>query len=173
MVIWICGLSGSGKTTLGRQIYDRLKPALKNLVLLDGDELRAALGHDLGHDTESRRRNSIRIANLCRLLDRQGIHVVCCAMTLAAEVQNANRENLTGYLEIYLDVSMPILEARDIKEIYRRARTGLIQNVAGVDIPYDPPANPHMVIDNNQTRDDLTPIADAVIARAGLSENPS
>lgn len=168
MVIWICGLSGSGKSTLGRTLYEKLKPGLANLVLLDGDELRAALGHDLGHDTESRRRNSVRIANLCRLLDRQGIHVLCCAMTVAPEAQKANREHLSSYLEVYLDVSMPVLESRDAKEIYRRARAGLIHDVAGVDIPYDPPADPHMVVDNNQPRDDLGPLADTVLTRAGL-----
>lgn len=168
MVIWICGLSGSGKSTFGRLIYDRLKPYHKNLVILDGDEFRDALGHDLGHDLESRRRNSIRIANLCGLLDRQGIHVICCAMTIAPEAQKQNREQLSAYLEVLLSVKMETLQQRDIKGIYRRARAGEIQNVAGVDIPYLAPSHPHIVIDNNVFRRDFDPLISSVLDRADL-----
>ncbi len=112
MVIWLCGLSGSGKTTIGRLIYNRVKPKVPNLVLLDGEDLRMAFGNDLGHDQEGRRRNSLRIANLCQLLDRQYIHVICCAMTIAPEAQVANRRHIKEYYEIFLDVSLDAVVRR-------------------------------------------------------------
>jgi len=172
MVVWLCGLSGSGKTTLGRLVYARVKPKVPNIVLLDGEDFRAAFGEDLGHDSEARRRNSIRIGNLCRLLDGQGIHVVCCAMTIAPEVQAANRKHLTAYYEVLLNVFIDVLAARDPKGIYRRARAGQLINVCGVDIPYVPPANPHLVLDNNAAREDFTPLVDQILAVAPLEHAP-
>ena len=168
MVIWLCGLSGSGKTTLGRLIFERVKPKVPNLVLLDGEDLRVALGNGLGHDQAARRRNSIRIANLCQLLDHQGIHVVCCAMTITAEAQATNRAHIRDYYEVLLDVSVEVLVGRDRKGIYRRARAGQLANVCGVDIPYVPPTHPHLILDNNPPREDLTPLVDRILALAPL-----
>lgn len=170
MVIWLCGLSGSGKSTLGRLLYERVKPKVPNLALLDGDEVRSILGSDLGHDPDARRRNSIRIANLCQMLDRQQIHVVCCAMTIAPEVQVANRKSIQDYYEIFLDVSIDVLASRDPKGIYRRALAGELRHVSGVDIPYVPPANPHLRIDNNLHRTDLEPLVSEVLAVAPLEQ---
>lgn len=170
MVIWLCGLSASGKTTIGCLMYDRVKPKVPNLILLDGEDLRIAFGNDLGHDQEGRRRNSVRIANLCQLLDRQGIHVICCAMTIAPEAQVANRKHIKEYYEVLLDVSIEVLEARDPKGIYRRVRVGQLTNVCGVDIPYVAPVHPHLVINNNPPREDLTPLVDQILAFAPLEQ---
>jgi adenylylsulfate kinase len=171
MVIWLCGLSGTGKSTLGGLLYERLKPSTPNLVLLDGEDVRAVYGDEhLGHDAESRRRNSVRIAKLCQLLDRQGIHVICCAMTLAPEAQVSNREELAEYYEVLLRVSLPVLASRDPKGIYRRARRGELKNVAGVDLPYVPPANPHLTIDNDADRTDLAPLVDHILSITSMAE---
>ena len=58
MVIWIIGLSGSGKTTIGKLIYKSLLKKRKNTVFLDGDEMRAVWGNDLGHKLEGRKENA-------------------------------------------------------------------------------------------------------------------
>ena len=54
MVIWITGLSGAGKTTLCRALWKIAKPYLPSLVLLDGDEVREAFGHNLSYKEEDR-----------------------------------------------------------------------------------------------------------------------
>ena len=162
MLIWICGLSGAGKTTIGTALYNRLKPSVPSLVLLDGDELRNALGGNIGHDPESRRLNSLRIANLCHLLDRQGVDVICCAVTITPEVQKLNRDRLSTYHEVYLKVPIEILRKRDPKGLYRRADEGKMKNVAGVDIPYQEPADPHVAIDNSEDLCDVSPIVDCI-----------
>ena len=164
MVVWICGLSGSGKTTLGQLMYERLKPRLPNLLLLDGEDVRAVCGDDLGHDSEGRRNNSLRIARMCQLLDRQGIHVICCAMTIVDDAQRENREKIAEYYEVFIDVPVDVLATRDPKGIYRRARAGQLTNVCGVDIPYVAPAAPHLVVDNSRPLTDLTPILDRILA---------
>jgi adenylylsulfate kinase-like enzyme len=163
VVIWLCGLSGAGKSTIGAAVYARLKAQRPNLVMLDGDELRDALGGSIGHDPNSRILNSIRIANLCHLLDRQGIDVICCAVTIAPDAQKSNRERLSYYREVYLKVSLDVLKGRDPKGIYERAMRGETLNVAGVDIPFIEPETPHIEIDNNHDTDDVSAIVDRIV----------
>ena len=152
MVIWICGLSASGKSTLGKYLFSSLKPKIPNLFLLDGDDLRSVFADSIGFDKEARNKNSVRIGDLCRLLDSQNIHVICCAVTISPEVQAHNRNHLSGYCEVFLDVTLDTVKKRDPKGVYRRADRGEIENVAGVDVPYIPPADPDLVIDNNLDR---------------------
>lgn len=166
MVIWLSGLSGAGKTTIGKLLWQALRKTYGFAVILDGDELRAALGGSLGHDPEARRQNSIRIGRLCEMMDRQGLAVVCCAMTIAPEVQARNRVTLSRYFEVFVDVSLEVLEKRDPKGIYRRARAGLVDNVAGIDFPYVAPENPNLIIVNNGTEEDLPGIVDRILAAA-------
>src|SRR3989338_1072635 len=109
MVLWIIGLSRSGKTILGRAIYQRLRTTHPHTVLLDGDEVREVFDNDLGHTVADRWQNAKRLRGLCRLLNRQGIHVVCCVLSIFPESQAWNREHLKDYFEVYLDVP---LEAR-------------------------------------------------------------
>ena len=45
-VIWVTGLSSAGKTTLCQAYYKKVKPTIPHLVLLDGDAVREAFGHD-------------------------------------------------------------------------------------------------------------------------------
>ena len=66
MVTWMIGLSRAGKTTLSKLLYDKLKPEVRNLVLLDGDAIRILFGSDVDHTIEGRRRNTERISHLSK-----------------------------------------------------------------------------------------------------------
>ena len=163
MVVWICGPSAAGKTTIGRNLHSYLKPLLPNLVLVDGDDFRRAMGDGLGYSPEDRRRNSLRIARFCHLLDAQHLHVICCAVTLDPEAQALGRRVLENYYEVFVDVSMETLLRRDPKGIYQKAMNGEISDVVGIDIPYLPPANPDLVIDNNTDRTSFDPIIQQLV----------
>jgi adenylylsulfate kinase len=147
MVIWLIGMSGSGKTTLGRRLYDHYKKSHQNMVFLDGDILREIWGDDLGHSIEARRINAHRISHMSQLLDNQGIHVVAAVLSIFPEWQNWNRENLSRYYEIFLDVPMEVLEKRDTKGLYSKARRGKLKDVVGVDIPFPKPMAPNITLD--------------------------
>jgi len=163
MVVWLSGLSGSGKTTLSKLLYKRLEQNLPNLVLLDGDDLREALNISPGFDLESRRLNSIRYARLCQLLDAQGIHVICCAVSIDPDAQAENRKKINNYIEVLVDVPLEVLRQRDPKDIYRRADEGLLQNVSGVDIPFVAPRDPHLVIYNGDEAENLDEHVDRIL----------
>jgi adenylylsulfate kinase-like enzyme len=147
-VFWITGLSGAGKTTLGRELCNQLRASGRAAIFLDGDDLRAAVAEDLDHSAVDRRRSAMRNAKLCRLVASQGSDVVCATISLFHEVQRWNRENIPGYLEIYLRVPVEELLRRDTKGIYAKARRGAMRNVMGLDIEAETPQAPDLVLDN-------------------------
>lgn len=150
MIVWLIGLSGAGKTTVGTRLAARLRDDdLPNLVYLDGDLLRDVWGADLAHDVTGREVNAARLSRLCRMLDRQGIHVVAAVLSIFPQWQAWNRENLTSYFEVFLDVPMDVVVSRDTKGLYREAIEGRASNVVGFDIPFPRPANPDLVLDSS------------------------
>ncbi len=117
MVIWLIGLAGAGKTMIGREVYGLLKQRKPTVVFLDGDHVRRIMGDDLGYSIEDRHKNAWRICHLCEYLDSQDIDVVCSILSLFREHQNWNRQHYSDYFEVYIDVSMDELSARDKKKI--------------------------------------------------------
>ena len=149
MLIWITGLSGAGKTTIATALYKRLKPKYVNLVLLDGDVFREAMGRDVGYDLDGRKIMAERMSRLCGCLVKQDIHVICATISMYKEIHALNRATIEGYYEVFVDVSMENLVARDKKQLYSRALRHEIRSVVGVDLPFDKPEHPDVVIDNN------------------------
>ena len=148
MVIWLIGLAGAGKTVIGSEVFKYLKARKPNVVFLDGDHVRAIMGNDLGHSIEDRRTNAWRISRICQYLDDQGIDVVCAILSIFHESQDWNRKHYSRYFEVYLDVPMDVLEARDQKGLYSQAKSSQITDVVGVDIPFIPPVCPDLVLNN-------------------------
>ena len=139
MVIWIIGLSGSGKTTTGKILYKNIKKKYSNTVFLDGDILRGVWEKKLGHNLSDRKINAKRILNLCKLLDKQKINVVCCLLSIFPNIQKKARKIFKNYYQFYLKVPIKILKKRDTKKIYKKFYSKKINNVVGLDIPFPKP----------------------------------
>lgn len=171
MVIWLIGLSGAGKSHIGRTLYRRMKRFNPATVLVDGDEIRAIFRHDRDESAftiEERRKNAERIRELCAWLDRQGIDVVCCILSLFEESHRWNRETYGEYFEVYVSAPLEVLKYRNPKDLYRRAERGEIRNVVGVDIPFQPPADPDLVIENGVEPVDAERTAERVLEAVRL-----
>lgn len=171
MVIWIIGLSGAGKTTIGRALYDLWKPMAPNTVLLDGDEVRAIFGQDRSpadYTVDGRRKNAERLYEICSWLDREGINVVCCLLSIFPDIQARSRERLSRYFEVFVDAPLEELVHRDTKGLYGPALVGRTGNVVGVDIPFPPPPGADMVIANKGFNTPPGVFAEAIALRAGL-----
>lgn len=148
-VYWITGLSGAGKTTIGTVLYQQLKEKMDNVVLLDGDAIRNALGNDLGYSDSERRKGAYRNGGICKLLSDQGIHVICCTIAMYDEIRDWNRVNIENYVEVFLDVPYDILKKRDQKGLYSGLDKGDASNVAGMDLQVEFPKHPDLIIDNS------------------------
>jgi adenylylsulfate kinase len=171
MVIWIVGLSGAGKTTIGKAVYEKWRQKTPNTVLLDGDQLRQVFAHDnqkTDYSIEGRRVNAQRAIGLCQLLDSQGINVVCCLLSIFEDHRQHNRNTLSAYFEVFVDVPMAELIALDDKGLYQSALKGETHNVVGVDIPFERPQNPDLVIENSHQQADIEAYAESILSLAGI-----
>ena len=162
MVIWISGLSGAGKTTLCTTLYNQLKPLIPELVVLDGDVIRSASGNDLTHSESDRIRQVHRLRNLAMTLAEQKLVVLVGVLYANPDLLTWNRNNLPGYVEVYLDASLETAMTRDNKGIYAAAQSGEVKNVVGLDIPWHVPRNPDIRI-NIDTGESPDVYADQVI----------
>ena len=149
MVIWITGLSAAGKTTLCGTLRDLLKPRLSELVVLDGDAVRAAFGHNLTHIEADRVVQVRRLQAIARVLAEQGLVVLVGVLYNHPDLLAWNRENLPDYFEVYLKASLDTVKARDPKELYAKCESGKIRDVVGLDIPWYEPKAPDLVFDMN------------------------
>ena len=98
--------------------------------------------------------------------------MVCAILSIFHESQRWNRENLNGYREIYLDVSMDTLRRRDFRGLYERAFNGEEQDVVGVDMEFPPPYAPDLVINNDQDYADLAAMAMEALDELGIDAGP-
>ena len=151
MIMWIIGLSGSGKTTLGEEIIRVLKEKEKKAALVDGDVVRQIINQDIGYDQQSRRQNARRISNLCKFLEMQNIDVVACVLSISEADRSWNRENFENYFEVFIQAPMTTLQLRDSKGLYSSFLEGKITNVVGMDIEFEPPLRPDLVILNYES----------------------
>lgn len=147
MVIWVTGLSGAGKTTLCAALFDRLKPIMPELVVLDGDVIRRAYGNDLTHSESDRVRQVHRLRSMAGILAEQGLVVLVGVLYAHPDLLAWNRENLPDYVEIYLDASLETVMARDDKGLYAAAKRGEMDDVVGLDIPWHAPRDPDLRLD--------------------------
>lgn len=148
MVIWITGLSGAGKTTVAKHLVSILKREGIHVVHLDGDVLRDIFFSDITgdpHSSGNRLRIAYKYSALCAMLSRQNITVVISTISLFKEIHQWNRDNISPYFEVFLDVPIEILQERDVKGIYARYEEEKIGSVYGLDLEFDHPHNADMV----------------------------
>ena len=148
-VYWITGLSGAGKTTIGKILYQKLREKYVNVLFLDGDTLRQVFGNDLGYSQEDRKKCAMRYSRLCDLLQRQGMYVVCCTISMFDSVREWNRENIENYREIYVKTSVKTLQERDQKGLYSDYLKGKEKELAGFQVGIEEPKQPDLLLKND------------------------
>jgi adenylyl-sulfate kinase len=147
-LIWFTGLSGSGKSTLAVQLEAQLHAQGFKTYLLDGDNIRTGLNSDLEFTEEGRIENIRRIGEVSKLLLDAGI-VVLSAFISPFKVDRDRVKELVGaenYIEVFVDAPMELCEQRDVKGLYKKARSGEVKNFTGIHARYEVPENPDIRI---------------------------
>ena len=147
--IWMTGLSGSGKSTLANEIEKRLVALGKHTMLLDGDNVRMGLNKNLGFKEADRIENIRRIAEVSKLMNDAGLLVITSFISPYVRDRRNAREIIgkENFIEIYVSTPVNECEKRDVKGLYKKARTGEIPNFTGISSPYEAPEHPEITID--------------------------
>lgn len=148
ILYWITGLAGAGKTTIGNRLFYELRKDNPNVILLDGDVLKNIVNVS-GYADSDRRKRAMKYAALCKTLTSQGLIVICCTIAMYDEVREYNRQHNKGYIEVFLDVPVSVLQQRDQKGIYSQYESGKVQQIAGMDVEVEYPKHPDLVLKND------------------------
>ncbi len=143
-ILWFTGLSGSGKSTIANEVEKTLNLMNRHTFLLDGDNVRHGLNKDLGFTEADRIENIRRVGEVAKLMADAGLIVLTAFISPFRAERDMVRAMLPEgeFIEIFVDTPLDVAEARDVKGLYKKARSGQLKNFTGIDSPYEPPENP-------------------------------
>ncbi len=149
--VWLMGLPSAGKTTVATKL---VAWALEKIAILDGDLFRASpLATGLGFTEEGRHENIIRAASVAKLMNDNGLPVVAAFVT-PYEAARVAAQQIIGpdrFFLVHIATPLATCEARDPKGLYEGARQGTIQNLTGIDGPFQPTTLPYIELDGTDT----------------------
>jgi bifunctional enzyme CysN/CysC len=148
-VLWFTGLSGSGKSTIANLVEKKLFRMNRHTFLLDGDNVRHGLNKDLGFTEADRIENIRRVGEVAKLMADAGLIVVTAFISPFRAEREMVRAMLPEgeFVEVFIDTPLEVAEARDVKGLYKKARSGELKNFTGIDSPYEAPQSPEIRID--------------------------
>ena len=146
--IWITGLHGSGKTDIAYMLEKRLFDLGHVVVLLDGHNVRSGLSKELDFSSADRAEHLRRVAEVCRLLNEQGIITICTFISPRAATRKQIAEIIgeDRFRLVYMSSDLESSRANR-PDLYQLADEGKLQHLAGVDAPYEVPENPNVILD--------------------------
>jgi cytidine diphosphoramidate kinase len=146
-LVWITGLPGAGKSTFAEVLKEILLQDNVNAVHFDGDALREVLDNK-NYTLEARKSLAYKYSRLCKLLVDQNQLVLCSTVSMFSDIRLWNRENISPYLEVYLDIAPEVLRARDQKSLYSGGIAGSLSDVPGINQSIELPENPDFHFNN-------------------------
>lgn len=148
-VLWFTGLSGSGKSTIANLILPLLQKHGLDIVIVDGDEVRATISKDLGFTREDINENHRRIRKLCQEYLAAGRSVIVSTVSPHREVREMARRELHNFIEVHCDSSFEVCRERDVKGWYKKAETNKLTNLIGKDVIYETPVAPEIRLETS------------------------
>ncbi len=148
-ILWFTGLSGAGKSTLANAVNAELFRRGLATYVLDGDNIRHGLCHDLGFSDADRVENIRRIGEVAKLFLDAGV-ITLTAFVSPFRTDRDRARSLVepgDFIEIHCAADLAVCEQRDPKGLYAKARSGVIKEFTGISSPYEEPEAPELRID--------------------------
>ena len=146
VTLWVTGLVSSGKTSVSYALERKLFDMGALTKVLDGGTMRRAMSRELAFNTQDIAENLRRAAETAHILNQAGIITICSFVSPMAKLRSQAREIIGAdqFHEVHLDVPVEWAEANDKTGLYAKARTGDVENLAGVNAPYESPSKPEI-----------------------------
>lgn len=152
-VFWFSGYSGSGKSTLANAFESAIHAEGYRTYILDGDNIRHGLNKDLGFTDADRVENIRRVAEVAKLMVDAGLVVITAFISPFRSERDFARSLFEEgqFVEVFVDTPLEVCESRDPKGLYKKARSGEIPNMTGINSDYEAPENAEVHIRTAQT----------------------
>ena len=143
------GLPCSGKTTIAKKLLEHMP----NLAILDGDEMRELLSPNEDFSRSGIINHNKKVANIAKLLLEHDVSVCVSKISPFIENRDDARQILKdhNFLEVYVKCSIDSCEKRDVRGMYKKARSGEMSNFIGIHVTYEPPTIPELVVDTENS----------------------
>ncbi|MGD8306360.1 MAG: adenylyl-sulfate kinase [Ignavibacteria bacterium] len=148
-VVWLTGLSRAGKTRIAEILSQKMKKFGLKVQHLDGHNIRTIFT-ETGFSKSEVNEHIKRVGYLASILEKQGIFVIASFLSPYEEARNFVRKLSNNFVEVYVSTPLEICKERDKTGLYERAIKGEIQNLPGINSPYQPPENPEIIIDTSE-----------------------
>ncbi|MFI5131965.1 MAG: adenylyl-sulfate kinase [Chitinophagales bacterium] len=151
LFIQLTGLSGSGKSTIANGVKKLLESNGFRAVVIDGDIYRKKLCPDLGFSKEDRHENIRRLGFISNQFAVNGIISILAAINPYEEIRKELLLFGPHVKTVWIDCHLDLLIKRDTKQLYKKAmlpdgHPDKINNLSGVNDPYEPPETPNLII---------------------------
>ncbi len=177
--VWFTGLPGSGKTIIASRTAALLEKNGIRIKILQLDEIRRVLTPNPKYTDEERDIVYASLAYMAKLLTECGVNVFIDATANRRRYRDAARSIIPHFAEAYVRCPLEVCMDREArrkavfspKDIYKKS-TQYCANVPGVNVPYEEPLNPEIVIDsfNMKPYECAKRAAVAIIARFGAAD---
>jgi len=174
-VIWMTGLSGAGKSTLALHLEKEL--CLRGYLtrVIDNDQIRNGLNNDLGYSMQDRHENLRRIAEVAKLFCDTGV-IVITSFISPTDFSRKQAREITGdndFILLYVNAPIEVCEQRDVKGLYKKARTGMIPMFTGIDSAFDDPQRVDIEVrtDSASVQECVEKILKYILPRVEYSES--
>jgi len=144
LTVWLTGLSGAGKSTIAEAVHHVLIEQGCPSEILDADIFRKSFSPELGFSREERDQNVRRLGYVANLLTKHGVIVIVAAISPYRATRDEIRQTIGRFIEVYVATPIDICEQRDVKGLYKKARSGVLRGLTGIDDPYEEPTNPEV-----------------------------
>ena len=149
-VVWITGLPGSGKST----VADALRQRLPSFIIVRMDDLRAVVTPQPTYSETERDMVYRSLVFTARTLSDLGHDVIIDATGNLRRWRELARKMIPLFGEVYLRCSLDLCRQREAERVERHGAPEYIYQkgaagapVPGVNVPYEEPLNPEVIID--------------------------
>jgi len=147
------GPTSAGKTTIGSLLTEELRASDLPAIHYDGDEIRSFFNNNLGFRAEDRLQAVSVCVHLANKATNAGVNAIVSALTANEDARAYVRNKIPNLVLVYLRCPISVCIERDSKDLYRRAKEGVIDanTVIGLTTPYNDPCDPSLVIDTSKS----------------------
>ncbi|ORZ24497.1 adenylylsulfate kinase [Absidia repens] len=154
LTIWFTGLSASGKSTLATALEQTLLHSGIISYRLDGDNIRFGLNKNLGFGPDDRTENIRRISEVAKLFADSTVIAITAFISPYRQDRDTARqlhqEAGIPFIEVFADAPLSVVEQRDPKGLYKKAKAGEIKEFTGISAPYEAPEKAEIHIKTDQ-----------------------